>query len=228
MKKILVIDDMARIVSEIRQVFDKEKEFEVVGPDSVDSYSEATELIKKHGPDIIALDMSLTSDKKEGIELAKDLHRYSHPALIVVISNYNVEDLMNWVGSHGISHYAGGKDADKFYECVMGKCQCEHWAEYLKIQKSCDIRRWKLDSKKITEKILISIKKRSLAIAVTKQLLKKTNSRDDISIEIVDEPRSLRYNIDLGKKTRIISDVDYYDVEVLKLTNKKNISALTL
>ncbi|MCK4387061.1 MAG: response regulator transcription factor [Candidatus Pacebacteria bacterium] len=229
MKKILVIDDMLSIVSEIKQVFDKKKGFEVIGPDSVNSYSEAIELINEHGPDIIALDMSLTDGgNKEGVDIASDLYGISYKGLIVVISNYDIEDLMNWVGKYGISHYAGGKDAEKFSECVLGKCQCQYWAEYLKVQKTCDARNWKLNRKKIREKILVSMGKRSLAIATVKQLLKKAGDREDLLIEIINEPGALRYSIDLDKKIRIISDSDHVNIEALKLTDRKQISALTL
>ncbi|MFH1402160.1 MAG: response regulator [Patescibacteria group bacterium] len=228
MKKILVIDDMPSIVSDIRRVFDKKKGFKVVGPDFVDSYSEAIELINEHNPDIIALDMSLTSGNKEGIQIASNLRRASYEGLIVTISNYGADSLIEWVGGYGICHHTGGKDADKFSECVLGQCQCQYWAEFLKMQKVCDDRKDRLNRKKIKEKILVSMKKWSIAIATTKSLLKKADGRDDILIELVAEPGALRYSIDLDKKTRIISDCSYSNVEVLKLTNKKEIGALTL
>lgn len=205
MKKILVIDDADYIVRDIRTLFQGHDGYEVVGPKTVTSYSQAMELIREFQPDAIALDMSLTSDKKEGIEIAAELSYSGFAGIVSVISSYDVDEVMGWVAHYGVKHYAGGKDAKKFADCVLGACECEHWGAYLSVKNSCRDR--KIERGQLSERILVSMRSKGLAVTSVRRLLRKLDGNDRVAIEVVD-PESLSYSLDLasGIPAQIVSD----------------------
>lgn len=235
MKKILIIEDMKDAVKKIKERFQNEREFKVVGPDSVDSKDQALLLMEEHKPNIIGLDMSLTNNNKEGIEIARFLQDLPYQGLVIVISNYQVDVLIEWVGGYGIKHYAGGKDQNKFYECVTGKCQCQYWSEFLAMEKVCLKRNRNLNMKKVKEKIVISMEKKHLAIATAKRLLKKAEGKDNFMIEFAD-PGYVKYAVfsenslkDSGMdklKIRVISDFVADNVALTRVTTKQQINEL--
>lgn len=126
MKTVLVIDDMWGVAEEIQYLFSTTKadELDVLSSDAVTSYEDAIELIEKHKPDVIALDMSLTDGGEEGAAIAAYLHKSSYAGLVIMISSRDKKDLVRLVGGLGITHYAGSKNPDKLYECISGKCSC--------------------------------------------------------------------------------------------------------
>jgi len=204
-KKILVIDDADYIVSEIKKIFEGKKGYKVVGPKSVTSYQQAMELVSEHKPYAIALDMSLTdSGNKEGIDIAARIYYGGIPSIVSVISSYDVDDVMGWVGQYGVRHYAGGKDAKKFAECVLGECECSFWREYLELGRECNSRK---TSKELTQRVLISARSKMLAIAVGKSILAQSNGREDVMVRLV-KSDSLTYymELDSGVPLRIVSD----------------------
>lgn len=205
MKKILVIDDADYIVRDIRSLFQGHGEYEVVGPGKVTSYGQAMELIREFQPHAIALDMSLTSYNKEGIDIAADLSSSAYNGIISVISSYDVDDVMRWVRPYGVKHYAGGKDAKKFAECVLGACECEHWNDYLAVMEEC--KRRKVNREQLTERILISAKSKGLAVATARSLMQELDGNDRVGVEVVN-PKDLSYALEItsGISIQIVSD----------------------
>lgn len=203
-KKILVIDDADYIVSGIREIFENKAGYEVVGPESITSYHQAMGLIKEHQPHAIALDMSLTNGEKEGIDIARTLSGNGFFGVISVISSYGVDEVMRWVGGYGISHYAGGKDAQKFSECVLGICECAHWNDYIAAKKACGKRSTGIQEP--TREIIVSMKSKKRAIATARDLLQKHEGLP-VAIHVVDSG-SLRSSMELesGIPLFVVSD----------------------
>lgn len=91
MIKILMIEDDADFCYLIRKTLEKQKDFQVVGQCS-DGF-QALSLAKKYQPDIVLLDLKLSSGGLDGIRIGKEI-RLQTDAKIVILTAFEDSDII--------------------------------------------------------------------------------------------------------------------------------------
>lgn len=119
MMKILIIDDrnLDWMVEDL-----VEQGLEAVQPKRVSSVEQALSLIKQIKPEILLLDLMLSSKGKEGKDIAAFARKNHATMEIISISDAGKETLRN-VYNDLVVHMAGKKTAGVL-RCLRGECQC--------------------------------------------------------------------------------------------------------
>ena len=81
MIKILMIEDDADFCYLIRKTLEKQKDFQVVGQCS-DGF-QALSLAKKYQPDIVLLDLNLSSGGLDGIRIGKEIRLQTDAKIVI-------------------------------------------------------------------------------------------------------------------------------------------------
>ena len=89
--KILIIEDDLDFCYLIRKILEKQKDFQVVGQCS--NASDALSFSKELQPDIVLLDLNLSSNSLDGIEIGKEI-RLETDAKIVILTAFEDPDVV--------------------------------------------------------------------------------------------------------------------------------------
>ena len=104
--KILIVDDHSVVVEGIKRTLDYHPDVEVVG----EAYNgvQAIEMVKKHSPDIIVMDISMPD--MDGLKATKKIKELSPDTCIIIFSAHARKDLVVNFFKVGISGYVLKQD----------------------------------------------------------------------------------------------------------------------
>lgn len=101
MATLLIIDDEHEICDIIEDVFEQEEGFAVL---KADNGPEGLELVKKHHPDIILLDIKLQVNM-DGVEVLRQIKQSGSRAKVVVITGFVEEKMEREIRDLGVEAY---------------------------------------------------------------------------------------------------------------------------
>ncbi|WLR41695.1 response regulator [Bacillus carboniphilus] len=113
MRKILIVDDQYGIRILLNEVFHKEgyQTFQAA------SGYEALEIVEKHSPDLVLLDMKIPG--MDGIEILKRLKVINNDILVIIMTAYGELDMIQEAKDLGaITHFAKPFDIDEIRNSV--------------------------------------------------------------------------------------------------------------
>ena len=101
MATLVIIDDEQEICEILEDVFAEEKGYAIL---TADNGPEGLELIKKHRPDVIILDIKLTV-QMDGVEVLRQIRRILPRVKVVVITGFVDEEMEREIREIGIDGY---------------------------------------------------------------------------------------------------------------------------
>ena len=122
--KVLIIDDHTIVREGIRMVLELEEEYEVVGEAA--NGQQAIELVDKHNPDVILLDLNMPI--LDGISFLRALKNMNRSIPCIVLTTYKEQHLLLEAVNLGVKSYLL-KDAGRkvIYETIERVVNGETW-----------------------------------------------------------------------------------------------------
>lgn len=141
--QILIADDHSVVRRGLRTLLEFRKDWRVCAEAA--NGIEAVELTKKHRPDVVILD--ITMSELNGVEATRRIRRISPETEVLILSMHDSDLLLREAVEAGVRGYMLKDDADKnLFSAVEALCRHERYFSP-KVERAIAVRRIRLNSK---------------------------------------------------------------------------------